>query len=78
MQICTYHADKIGLISFMSLCFYGVALCVIKYKRGSISFLLLFVTRNIDLCFVRKYMQTHIYTCSCVLEQRKESALHAY
>lgn len=62
-----------------SVLLYSGTLCNIVQNGINIISVFSFATRNTDLCFVRKYMQIHIYTCSCVLlEQRKEGALRAY
>lgn len=80
MQICTYHADKNRIDKLLdSVLLWSGTLCNTVQNGSNIISVFLFATRNTYLCFVRKYMQIHIYTCSCVLlEQRKESALHAY
>ena len=79
MQICTYHVDKIRLISFVSLCFYGVGLCVIQYKMGSISFqfsrLLLGILIFALLGSICRYTYTHV-ALFFLNKERKVHCMH--
>lgn len=41
MQICTYHADKIGLINFMSVLLWSSTLCnIVQNGINIISFII--------------------------------------